>query len=256
MKEIPILFSTPMVQAILEGRKSQTRRLFKCNRLPAEDIASVHPDGAGKGWIAWAGRAVSAEETRIAYPGEQGFDCPYGKPGDVLWVRETWGVGSRPDPFQGSVEGIEFKADGKYIDGIESLPLHFYDDLGFGNYDKSGWRSSIHMPKAISRIWLQVTDIHVERLQDISEEDAKAEGVQPNCTGVENCPSQYCQRMGCQSTGEYYHYLRDLDDFPAFSAKESFESLWQSINGPESWEANPWVWVISFKALSTTGKPK
>lgn len=246
MKEIPLLCSTPVVQSMLEGRKTQTRRLIKPQAMVNE-----------KGQLVWANAPASkTRHIEKGLPMSYGLKdyCPY-QICDILYVRETWGVGSRPDPFQGSVEGIEFKADGKYIDEIESLPLHIYDDFDYGNCDKSGWRPSIHMPKSIARIWLQVTDVRVERLQDISEEDAKSEGVQPNCEGVEKCPSQYCQRMGCQSTGEYYHYLRDLDDFPAYSAKESFESLWQSINGAESWQANPWVWVVFFTILSTTGKP-
>lgn len=218
MKEIPVLFSTPMVQAILEGRKSQTRRLVKDKHvLYSLDVNKVIPEyfkGGDGGW------------------------CPYGQLGDILWVRETWGVGCRPDPFQGSVDGIEFKADSQFIDDVESLPLHQYEDFDYGNYDKSGWRPSIHMPKSIARIWLQVTDIRVERLQDISEDDAKAEGVEKINDSI-FCWRHYAgQYAGCSD------------------ARTSFRSLWQGINGDESWNANPWVWVISYKVLSTTGKPK
>src|SRR6185295_18393810 len=86
-------------------------------------------------------------------------------------------------------------------------------------------------------------------------EQAIKEGVEPNCSGKESCPSPYCKEKGCQTEGEYVHYLRDGDDFPAYSALESFESLWQSIHGEGSWVANPPVYAINFKSLSKTGRP-
>lgn len=244
-----------MVQAILDGRKTQTRRIAA---VPVGDHhgtdimdwhLSKHPYQENGKWLYSVQTDVDDHATFELKP-------KYGQSGDLLWVRETWGVGSRPDPFQGSVEGIEFKADGKYIDDIESLPLHFYDDFEFGNYDKSGWRPSIHMPKAISRIWLQATDVRVERLQGITEQDAIAEGVKPaHCESNENCPSLLC-KSGCTAIGEWWNYLDpNGEGFPAYTAKESFETLWQSINGTDSWAANPWVWVISFKVLNTTGMP-
>lgn len=245
MKELPILFSTPMVQAILEGRKTQTRRIIK-NQPPKEFNRHC--------WF----HAPIYGFTPDPEPSDNWhkIKCRYGHKGDILWVRETWGVGSRPDPFLGNVDGIEFKSDGKYIDEIESLPLHFYDDFDYGNYDKSGWRPSIHMPKSISRIWLQVTDIKVERLQDISDEDAIAEGVKSaGCEDQFLCPSKLCINE-CVDKDSWWNYMApDGEDFPCFTAKESFESLWRSINGPDSLQANPWVWVISFNVLSTTGKP-
>lgn len=248
MKEIPILFSTPMVQAILEGRKSQTRRIAA---VPVGDHHGIdimnwglskHPYQENGKWLYNVQSDVDDHNTFELKP-------KYGQPGDLLWVRETWGVGSRPDPFEGSVDGIEFKADSRFIDNIESLPLHQFEDFDYGNYDKSGWRPSIHMPKSIARIWLQVTDIRVERLQDISEEDAKAEGVEWRIMGPE-----YKHLEGERL---YKDYLNpDQTECGPIYAKDSFCYLWQSINGPESWQVNPWVWCISFKILSTTGKPK
>jgi len=221
IKEIPILFSTPMVQAILEGRKTQTRR------IPIETISI---DKMGN-LIMGKWNYGQHLDRRPQFENLISLKSRW-KIRDILWVRETWrGIEQDFGP-----DRIEYKAS-------ESINI------------EGKWKPSIHMPKVAARIWLQVESVRVERLQDISEEDAKAEGVRPNCEGIEKCPSQYCQRMGCQSTGEYYHYQRDLDDFPAFSAKESFESLWQSINGVKSWNENPWVWVITFKVLSTTGKP-
>ena len=234
MKEIPILFSTAMVQAILEGRKSQTRRLVKWPKVPTwhdEDYApnTVERRGDGPWWPSFNHRCGAKD---ISGP----LKCPYGNPGNILWVRETWGVGCRPDPFQGSVDGIEYKADAKFIDDVESLPLHQYEDFDYGNYDKSGWYPSIHMPKAISRIWLQVESVRVERLQDISEEDAKAEGVE--------------RLKGAQWKDEATGVFRD------YTHRDAFELLWEEINGADSWDANPCVWVVSFKILSTTGKPQ
>lgn len=229
MKEIPILFSTAMVQAILEGRKSQTRRLLKLKHLPLSDIESVHPDGSGKGWIAWAGRAVSAEETTIVYPGEQGFKCPYGKPGDVLWVRETFTV-LEPEHCIDMDKRFAYKAS--CCAESEEIRKE-YVECGW----PYTWKPSIHMPKEAARIWLQVENVRVERLQDISEEDAKAEGVEKIGDSV-FCWKHYSgQNAGCSD------------------AKTSFQSLWQNINGDDSWQSNPWVWVVSFKVLSTIGKP-
>lgn len=228
-KEIPILFSTPMVQAILAGRKTMTRRIIKDKYQPVRveavnEINYLKP----KGWP-----LLQSEEFKDRF-------CPYGKIGDVLYVRETWNLFSNVgDCGVGCEYGCQH---GKYVFKASGT----WDD-------EAKWKPSIHMPKAAARIWLEVTDVRVERLQDISEEDAKAEGVQRNCEGIlSKCPA--CEDE-CKAKDEWFHYTRDLDDFPAFSAKESFESLWQSINGAASWNANSFVWVVSFKVLSTTGKP-
>lgn len=226
-----MLFSTSMVQAELDGRKTMTRRttdLESINESPDDWEFVKFEDNAKGGLNAVFKRKDSMLHTSIP--------CRYGRPGDLLWVRETWGVGCRPDPFEGSVDGIEFKADAKFIDDIESLPLHRYEDFDYGNYDKSGWRPSIHMPKAIARIWLQVTDVRVERLQDIREGDAISEGI-----WLDN---------GVSPAGYTVH---GIPHWP--TAKECFAELWKSINGDESWQANPFVWVVSFTILSTTGKP-
>lgn len=232
MKEIPILFSTPMVQAILEGGKSQTRRIAA---VPVGDHHGIdimdwglseHPYQENGKWLYNVQSDVDDYNTFELKP-------KYGQPGDLLWVRETWGVGSRPDPFEGSVDGIEFKADSQFIDDIESLPLHQFEDFDYGNYDKNGWRPSIHMPKNIARIWLQVTDVRVERLQDISTADIEKEGI------------SFDQLKGCDPcipASVHFH--------------QEWKNLWVKINGPESWQANPFVWCISFEILSTTGKPK
>lgn len=221
MKEIPILFSTAMVQAILEGRKSQTRRPIKPQAMVDE-----------KGRLIWKNApAGKTKEIEKGLPMSYGLKdyCPYGKPGDILWVRETWSPDLAGDGENGYVEYIKYAADGT------RLPVSWLKDYdGFKN------RPGIHMNKEYARIWLQVTDIRVERLQDISEDDAKVEGVNTHIT--ELGPSYFDYETG---------YNNGL-----FDARDSFRTLWRKINGAESWNTNPWVWAISFKVLSTTGKPK
>lgn len=187
MKEHPIIFSTPMVKAILEGRKTQTRRIVK----------TLHEH---KYYI---------------------DKSPYGQPGDLLWIRERF----------------ETETDGKvkfYAGNIEVENNKSYERL-------TKWKPSIHMPKAAARIWLKITSVKVERLQDISDEDAIAEGVEfYNDRGI-------IVYRSYKAHPPYYWSIA--------TAHKSFETLWQSINGNESWDANPWVWVISFEVISKTGKP-
>lgn len=182
-KERPILFSTPMVRAIVGISKKATRRIIKDKHiLYMLDVNKCLPSYCA------------------------GLDfCPYGKVGDILWVRETF----RPliDCETGEFSRWDYKA---------GMPDDFYKQ-----YPQKGFKPSIHMPKAAARIWLEITEIKIERLQDISEEDAIAEGV--------------------ETLGLYPGY--DV------SCKGKFEGLWNSINGMESWEANPWVWVIKFKRI-------
>jgi hypothetical protein len=222
MKFIPILFKPEMVQAILEGRKTMTRRVVKLKNILSPK--SIHKDGSGKGWVAWSPRKVSAEETARLYPGEDGFKCPYGQPGDVLWVREThYRYGSW---FKNGVSKTG-KQKWKFVVDKNFPNIRYTDNppekIEKANYHGTGWhkRNSLFMPKEACRLFLKITNIRVERLQDISEADAWAEGVSGKC---------YDKRP-CQ---------RD-------NAGHSFCTLWQSINGKESWDANPWLWVVSFE---------
>lgn len=192
MKERPILFSGPMVRAILDGRKTQTRRVVKPQR--------------------------HAEQ----WP-ECGCICPYGAPGDRLWVRETWGTLACYDCYPPKV-----------------LSLHSFDRGWSESFLATAcdgavkkWRPSIHMPRWASRITLEVTGVRVERLQEISEGDAKAEGA--------------LWRAGDGCAWGWRHDLQN--EFVHETAKESFAELWDIINGAGSWEANPWVWVVEFKRL-------
>lgn len=177
--ERPILFSGPMVRAILDGRKTMTRRIFK-------------------------------RRTGITGPElDPTFRCPYGSPGDRLWVRETWAV---PET------------------------VTFYRATDYGLLPPGAkWSPSIHMPRRASRLTLEVTDVRIERLHDISEEDARAEG-------VESIAFDWRNYMPEREAPEQFHK----------NARESFFSLWESINGTASLASNPWVWVVSFRRLPTT----
>ena len=227
MKERPILFSAPMVRAILEGRKTQTRRAVKphlneCGNFlhsGNSDLAHKHigewrqQNGRWFGLTGWS---------TIAHA-----DCHYGQPGDRLWVRETYQgplmdadlmeteYRSNPDRFHGP-EYCVYAADGG--DAPEFVTLD--DEL------VKRWRPSIHMPRWASRILLEITDVRVERLQDITEADAKAEGALPTLPPVDSV------RIGAAGTH-----------------KEGYRQLWESINGPGSWDANQWVWVVEFKRV-------
>ena len=198
MKERPILFCAPMVRAILDGRKTQTRRIMKVQpppdaRVTVEHYTSIVTDRR-------YGDMKPGKEVFGALwdGGECGLPCPYGQPGDRLWVRETW---QRAATDTG--ECLFYRADA----------------------DESGpWRPSIHMPRWASRITLRITDICVERLLDISENDARAEGVSSEWDDYE----KYGQ-------SEPYRY--------------GFSELWNSINGADAWDKNPWVWAISFERV-------
>lgn len=209
-KERPILFSTPMVQAILSGRKTQTRRRVKKNE-PIE-------------WL----DEIGFTPEFVADPGN--FFCPYGKPGDLLWVRETWleldrsHIITSPYVYKANTDAVAEEARKDYIKA--GYPYQ--------------WRPSIYMPKAAARIWLEITEISVERLQDISEEDAIAEGIKTTWINDDS------------SCNKFKNYINNGKG--SLSPKDSFRSLWESINGAESWDLNPWLWVVKFKVFSTTGK--
>lgn len=206
MKERPILFSAPMIRALLDGRKTMTRRVVK----PQPD-EMFNPSSQ-----------VALESWTIG--------CPYGRPGDRLWVRETWfpcPVGKfcpNPTPIPKSLpEGwtVLFAADGDSV----SSPLR--------------WKPSIFMPRWASRITLELTSVRVERVQDISEDDAKAEGV------IEQFRTVVLRPDG----GPDYHIPN--------SYRGGFANLWDSLNAKRGfrWETNPWVWAISFKVIKPTTAP-
>jgi len=232
MKEHPILFSGPLVRAILEGRKTQTRRIVKPQPVASpgyEHATAFHADTEYSRALGatFAGRDTNplrwwfadASGPRAAYA------CPYGSPGDRMWVRETWCL-AHPDYHDTDKEaGTRPVKDGRFC---------FYaatDDVDTG--DGSPWKPSIHMPRWASRITLEVTAVSAERLQAISEADAQAEGVDRYAGACDH------PRFGC-----------DEIDCLGQTHRASFAALWDAINGDRAaWASNPWVWVIEFKRI-------
>jgi hypothetical protein len=196
MKERPILMSTPMVKALLEGRKTQTRRIVKFKYLP--EIGGAYG------------------ETVMIYgkTGQHYMPCPYGSIGDILWVRETWLIFNGMYGYKAEVTSEEAK--------------------------KYKWKPSIFMPKKACRLKLKITNIRVERLQEITEDDAIAEGIEWGLHMILNRPRFRNYYSYPKDGGAWYHDPRD-----------SYKSLWESINGKGSWEKNPWVWVIEFKRIQS-----
>ena len=191
-----MLFSTDMVQALIAGRKTQTRRILK--------VKGCKPFVPDNSWD-----LETIKQWNKDYH-------PYGKPGDLIWVRETF----KKAPEECTWKRFSYKAD--YNSHLAEL---------------GKWKPNIHMPKVAARIWLQVESVGVERLQVITEVDAIAEGV-----------SRYPR-------SPIYGYLNYMHpETYTLTALSSFETLWLSINGLDSWDANPWVWVVKFKVVSTSGR--
>ncbi|WP_240430218.1 hypothetical protein [Serratia marcescens] len=222
MKERPVIFNGDMVRAIINGRKTQTRRV----------IANVSPDNCIP--LQKPTKTKDGIYTHVMDAPGHGL-CPFGKVGDRLWVRETWA-----DVNHDGHPAIAYRADGGLRaigedDGEEEDPnlekywfAQWYADLISGA--EGNWRPSIHMPRWASRITLEITAVRVERLNDISHEDAKAEGC-------------------CYGRGG------GIPDF-AVTPADHFPTLWASIYGEESWGANPWVWVIEFRRLEVRDASK
>lgn len=217
MKEHPILFNEPMVRAILGGIKTQSRRIIKPQ--PIQTKAGWKWEGTrpkatkGNGTIATMGlNSLNALLTALMR------SCPYGAIGDRLWVRETFAI----HPFLNP----PYCWDGPYL---------YRATDGNQKEEKISWRPSIHMPRSASRIILQITDLRIERLNDISAADAIAEGIEP-IIGPDN--ETYYGNYGKEDIGHLLHPI------------ESYRSLWESINGPDSWIDNPYVWVIDFTPLN------
>lgn len=196
MSEKPILFSGEMVRAILDGRKTQTRRALKVQPL------DILPMNVPNQWATLRERAPNHGDV---------IKCRFGVPGDRLWVRETFCVGFDNE------QSWHYRA-------TDPNPAEF-SRMGWK------WKPSIFMPRAASRITLEIVDVRVERLQEISEGDCFAEGIKPiECL---DCDALILTHRAGDS-----HYD---DPIPAY------KSLWERINGAGSWALNPWVWVVEFK---------
>lgn len=212
MIERSILFAAPMVRALLAGTKTQTRRVVKPQ--PPQHTVAVgrwqDPPGFDAAWWAFVREGAVQDDHPFGGAEIHGdpWRCPYGQPGDHLWVRETWRVrGGREFEYQQDRAQAMYRAT-HHEDGFP---------LGWESYK---WRPSIFMPRWASRITLEVTDVRVERLQDISRGDAMDEG----------CP---------------FRNMAKGDD-----PRKWYADLWHHINGAGSWEANPWVWAINFKPVT------
>lgn len=230
MKVRPILFSGPMIRALLDGRKTQTRLVVK----PQPPTGSVlhqytreHEQSDLANSFGWF-----VQEAGDLWPcnRDDRARCPYGVPGDILWVRETWSVGAlvdedAPSKMNAWSERPFYHADGE--------PPKF---SGYGRV-----RPSIHMPRWASRLTLRITDVRVERVQDISEEDAEAEG-----SFLGKCS---CSDMQTPMTGLYATFRQTGCSIHG----EEFRALWDSINKIRGygWDANPWVWAISFDVIQS-----
>lgn len=218
MKERPILFNGEMVRAILDGRKTQTRRIIN----PAPEMVTDHSIKPWEGDPAVLKKLLN----------QHGRKCPFGQVGDRLWVRETHAIVPRTAYAMSTGVQQVLRADDDHDAAV------FRE--GWERCKPGRWRPSIHMPRWASRITLEITDVRVEQLQDISEDDARSEGC--------NAPLYVTDSRGRWGPprGETLSSA-----FP--SAKHWFSSLWESINGAGSWSANPWVWVVEFKKLDTEG---
>lgn len=217
MRERPILFSGPMIRALLDGRKTVTRRVL-------EEPPGMLVDGRGTPFTTvYEQKEDSLQRRNIL--------CRYGQPGDRLWVKETW----RPE-----ASSIGHRIGWKLTYAADDAVL--FSDLARvdGSWRcpkaaKNGNVTPLFMPRWASRLSLEVVSVRVERLHDITEEDSRAEGV---------------ERL-LEANG-----WRNYEPEPAFesvsyhlTARESFASLWRSINGPESWDANSWVWRVEFRRV-------
>lgn len=239
-KERPILFSGPMVRALLNGRKTQTRRvmkvqpptqeafrgsLFGLDRAVADGVKMYSQndyDRLPKHPTEWELTGSVGVAREAGFP--RRYRCPYGAIGDRLWVKETW----RPSKSAGDWDmDVRYEADG--------LTRTVYDGE-FGARDWSmpkaaarGNVSPLFMPRWAARLVLEITEVRAERLNEISEADAMAEGAEPCANGIwfDRSP----QLAGSDARGAYY-------------------CLWEHINGAGSWDANPWVWAVSFRVLS------
>ena len=232
MKERGMIFNGEMVRALLDGRKTQTRRIMKAQ--PSEDFTPMNMALEADYKARWYTPGIVDKDGYLQPAGKEvfgvaneneGYSCPFGAVGDRIWVRETW---ARYNIDQDSHD-MAYRA---------TIPE---------DWPESGrWRPSIHMPRWASRITLEITDVRVERLNAISEEDAQREGVYTEVWDQTVVARNYAAR------DEFFQFWSE--DMPHYVEmnqlyRSSFRSLWESIYGAENWLANPWVWVIEFKRV-------
>ena len=222
MSERPILFSSGMVRAILEGRKTQTRRVVR---------------KSDRGEIAVSQNGTPVYVTGAPDDDGEPIPCPY-SPGDRLWVRETWApLGDQLTEVIGRPRVFRAEADLVRDDSGDRVGWWLGETFLEGSERPFRWRPSLHMPRWASRISLDIVSVRVERLQAITEADAFAEGVEAN------------PYVMCDGT---------TDEAMSISARDNFRTLWDTINGKRpgcSWADNPWVWAVSFRRLEAERWP-
>lgn len=230
VRERPIIMSGPMVKALLAGTKTQTRRIVKKPGSRWPDIQNLAQHGGDQHRVSYSGRFN--DPLSWGYPcAEDGVDaplgawlewCPHGKPGERLWVRETWAPYDQLAIRTQERAGIFYRADDEK------------------KHDTDGaWKSSMFMPRWASRILLEIAEVRVQRLQDITEADAWAEGCiqgEPWDNGKGYFPAEVMDPSGRFAVG--------WDD-----VRDWYYDLWESLHGEDSWDVNPWVWALSFKRL-------
>lgn len=227
MSDRGVIFTGDSVRGIIAGRKTQTRRLMK----PQPELT----ENAG---IAWKRGLYGMHTDGTPHVTELLKHCPYGVPGDNLWVRETWYDDLSPPPpppaererhEDGSVEGIEYRASHDCTNFEAGCPCN-----PEGDGKRSEWRSPRYMPRWASRLTLKVTGVRVERVQGISDDDAIAEGVQKSACGLWCGRPHRAQGMPTQHN----------------TPREAFASIWDNINGKRApWSSNCWCWVVDFRRV-------
>jgi hypothetical protein len=233
VQEKPILFSGPMVRAVMDGRKTQTRRVVK--PLPSWQVHSIcDPSAAADPWAVWF---HYPETERVGHL----RNCPYGKPGDRLWVRETWNrcvcaACDKALPNKGP-HGCVYRAS-------------------YNGPSGQVFKPSIHMPRWASRLTLEIVSVQVERVQDISEEDAIAEGCKAEVYTAEDVAN-----LQISDAAPHIKELGRILGPGSVPARTDFMRLWDSINskredGKYAWEKNPWVWAIEFNKLAGAAEGK
>ncbi|MBH2953692.1 hypothetical protein I5L41_06185 [Serratia marcescens] len=213
MKERPVIFNGEMVRAILDGRKTQTRRVMKPQPEPCYRGGHWWPSNAFKTMLHIEEQMQNGQG---GWKGLAGYACPFGRVGDRMWVRETFMdlTGTCIEATTGKFEGFAYRAD---------TPTGSYGDEVRKEYGLK-WAPSLHMPRKACRILLEITAVRVERLNDISDGDAISEG----CS-ISDMKSGDC-------------------------VADVFARLWSSIYGVDSWNANPWVWVIEFRRVGDSAR--
>lgn len=237
-KETGMMFKGPLVRAILEGRKTQTRRIVAMPRKRDNFVMLDH----GNGW--WPYQSGDGESELCDDGNEHPYSAPYGNKGDLIYVRETWmdltgtGVEHRPDP-RGPLQRYAYAAD---------TPPGSYGDAARKDYGLK-WKPSIHMPKAAARIWLEITGVCLERLQSITAEDCITEGL--STTLREHDAEVHLQ----QQFKELWDSTTDRPALPANKNSNRYARVkhWLDTHPDTTgWAANPWVWVYEFKRIEHT----